>query len=341
MKYCFGIDIGGTSIKTGLFTEEGGETGLCSLPARIGGNGTHIYDDAAESVRTMLDEYGISASDVLRVGVAVPGPVYGDGRIGLANNLAIYGGYPAEEISARLGGIKAVTVNDANAAGLGELWAGSGKDCRSLCLVTLGTGVGSAIIIDGKVVTGKHGAGGEIGHICVEPEEKEPCNCGARGCCEFYASATGIVRVAGRMLASGDPMIPVSDGSANGKGRCTGSGSRLEAFGDRLTARDVCDLAKTGDALACRILDFSMDRLARALAAVTLTVDPEVFVIGGGVAAAGSVLTDRIGTGLCRYLPIIRERDHKVRTALLGNKAGMYGAAKLALEGGETAGWHL
>jgi len=329
MKYSFGIDIGGTTVKTGLFTGEGGEAGFMAMPARTGKNGAFIYDDAAASVKKMMTEYEIPESDVSGVGLAVPGPVYRDGRIGLANNLDVYGGYPAKEVSERLGGMKTVAVNDANAAGLGELWMGAGKGVGSLCLVTLGTGVGSAILVDGRVVVGKHGAGGEIGHICVEPEEKEPCNCGSFGCCEFYASATGIVRVAKRMLVSGDPMIPVGCGSA---ANVKIQDSRLAGFGDRLTAKDVCDLAKEGDALALRSLRFSMDRLARALAAVTLTTDPEIFIIGGGVAAAGTILTDMIYERLCGYLPIIRERDHKVVISSLGNKAGMYGAAKLVLE---------
>jgi len=311
MKYCFGIDIGGTTIKTGLFTEEGGEVGFASMPTRTGAGGAFIYDDAAASVKTMLSEYGILIGDVLGVGLTVPGPVYSDGRIGLANNLDVYGGYPAREVSARLEGLKTAVANDANAAGLGELWMGSGKGCASLCLVTLGTGVGGAIVEDGKVIVGRHGAGGEIGHICVEPEEKESCNCGSHGCCEFYASATGIVRVAKRMKKPG---------------------SRLADFGDELTAKDVCDLAKEGDENALEALEFSMDRLARALAAVTLTTDPDMFVIGGGVAAAGSILTDMIYEGLCRYVPLIREKDHKVTLASLGNKAGMYGAAKLVLQ---------
>lgn len=330
MKYGFGIDIGGTTVKAGLFTREGKEVGSRSVPTRTGENGAPMYDDTAALVKAMLAEYGIARSDVLGVGLTMPGPIYEDGRIGLANNLDIYGGYPAEEVSRRLDGLRTLVVNDANAAGLGELWMGAAKGCRSLCLVTLGTGVGSAVVADGKVIAGRHGAAGEVGHICVEPEETEQCNCGAYGCCEYYASATGIVRVARRMLASGDPRIPIPEGKAAED--CNASGSRLGAFGDALTAKDVCDLAKEGDALARKALEFSMDRLARALAAVTLTVDPEVFVIGGGVAAAGSILTEMIREGLCRYLPIIREKDHRVTLASLGNKAGMYGAAKLALE---------
>lgn len=326
MKYCFGIDVGGTAIKIGLFKEDGSLCDKWEIPTRTGENGLNIYDDAAGAVRKKMEEHELSFSDLLGVGVTMPGPICSDGKCGYCNNIFVNGGYPAAEVSKRLDGVKAVATNDANAAALGEMWMGAGKGYSSLCMVTLGTGVGGGLITAGQIVDGLHGAAGEIGHIRVEENEKEKCNCGGYGCCEFYASATGIVRVARRMLASGDPLTPVNDDS-----EIMFPESGLAAYGKALTAKDVCDLAREGDELAVKAIDYSMDKLARALAAVTLVADPELFVIGGGVSKAGDVIIDRVKDGIIRYTPLLRTREQEVIMAELGNDAGIYGAAGLAI----------
>lgn len=326
MKYCFGVDVGGTAIKVGFFKEDGSLIDKWSVPTVTGDNGIHIYDDAADLIREKMQSLSIEKKDVLGVGIDMPGPVYADGHLGKCSNIFITGGYPAEEISKRLSGIKAVAANDANAAAFGEMWQGAGKGYSSVCMVTLGTGVGGGIIMDGEIVAGCHGAAGEIGHIKVEDNETETCNCGGTGCCEFYASATGIVRVARRIIASGDPLKPV-DESAPQKY----ADSELAGFGSQLSAKDVCDLAREGDELALRVIRFSMDKLAKALAYVTYVADPEVFVIGGGVSRSWDVLLPLINDGIVKYSCLVKEINRNAIKAELGSDAGMYGAAALAL----------
>lgn len=328
MKYCFGIDVGGTTIKAGLFDEEGKLLENWAFATICGDNGRHIYDDVAENVLTKCKNFGITLSDVLGVGIDMPGPVYEDGKLGLCNNLGVLGGYPAEELSRRLSGKKAAVLNDANAAAMGEYWFGAGKNYYSACMVTLGTGVGGGLIMNGELMTGSHGAAGEIGHIRVADGEKESCNCGAKGCCEFYASATGIVRVAKRLAASGDPMKPLDPEKP-----FLYPDSLIAKPGASLTAKDVCDLARSGDELAGKAISFSMEKLAVALAAVTCIMDPEVFIIGGGVSKAFDVLEPLITEKIADLTPVVRDRKRNVVPALLGNDAGIYGAASVILKG--------
>lgn len=326
MKYCLGIDVGGTTIKMGLFKEDGSLCEKWSIPTTVGENGRFIYDEAAASVRRKMEENSLEMKDILGVGVTMPGPVCSDGKCGYCNNIAVNGGYPAIEISKRLEGVKAVATNDANAAALGEMWMGAGKGYGSLFMATLGTGVGGGFITAGQIVDGIHGAAGEIGHLKVEDNETERCNCGGYGCCEYYASATGMVRVARRLLASGDPLKPAAEDS-----EILFPDSAMALYGNELTVENICDLAREGDELAVKTLDFAMDKLSRALACVTCVADPEVFIIGGGVSKAGSVIIDRLKEGIVKYSPIVRVKEREVITAELGNDAGIYGAAGLAL----------
>ena len=201
--------------------------------------------------------------------------------------------------------------NDANVAALGEMWKGGGQGYKNQIMVTLGTGVGGGIILDGHIHTGVRGAGGEIGHICVEDNESEVCGCGRTGCLEQYASATGIVRLAKRRLA--------------------GNNDETVLNIESVTAKDVFDAVKAGDKVAMEIAeDFGM-YLGNALSDIAVILDPELFVIGGGVSRAGDVLLEYIKKN---YMKKALWDNNKVEFALakLGNDAGMYGAAKLALE---------
>lgn len=326
MKYLIGIDVGGTATKAGIFKEDGTLIDKWSIDTEIGDNGIHIYDDSTALIREKMEEFSIKQKDVLGVGIDMPGPVYADGHLGKCSNIFITGGYPAEEISRRLSGIKAVAANDANAAAFGEMWQGAGKGYSSVCMVTLGTGVGGGIIMDGEIIAGCHGAAGEIGHIKVEDRETEVCNCGGKGCCEYYASATGLVRVAKRIAANGDPLRPFVPGQ-----EILHPESGISRFGEELTAKDVCDLARDGDACAIEAVDFSMDKLARALGYVSYVADPEVFVIGGGVSKSSDILLPLLNEKIVQYTPLVREKERNVISAKLGNDAGMYGAAALAL----------
>ena len=211
-----------------------------------------------------------------------------------------------------LTGLNVKVGNDANVAALGEMWQGGAKGCKDVIMVTLGTGVGGGIIVDGKIVAGFNGAGGEIGHITVNNDEIEACNCGQYGCLEQYTSATGIVRVAKRKLAK------------------TASTTALTKY-EPLTAKDIFDEAKAGDEIALSLVEEVCGILGSALSNMACVVNPEVIVIGGGVSKAGSILIDCIQKHFVET-SFFACRDTKFALASLGNDAGMYGCVQMLLE---------
>lgn len=311
MKTCIGIDLGGTTVKLGLFHEDGNLIEKWEIPTRTEEDGKNILPDIAKSVLDKLSERGISHEDVCGAGMGVPGAMTPDGFVAVCVNLGWKNLNPAKELEKLLGDIPVYGGNDANVAALGESWQGGGKDHESIAAVTLGTGVGCGIILNGEILVGSRGMGGELGHMPVNREETEKCNCGARGCLELYASATGIVRLAKRHLATSDELSVLRVSS-------------------RFTAKDVLDAAKAGDELADAVVDEAMNYLVLGLAAVTYTVDPEVFVIGGGVSKAGEFLLEKIRVHYNRYI-MLNEKKADILLATLGNDAGIYGAAKLVL----------
>lgn len=312
MNYCFGIDVGGTSVKLGLFDTEGNLLDKWEIPTRKENGGAKILSDIAASVKDKITEKKIDAAQVCGVGIGVPGPVTPEGYVPVCVNLGWKDIYPGRELSALLSGVSVRVGNDANVAALGEYWRGGAQGCSNVVLLTLGTGVGGGVILDGKVVDGVHGAGGELGHVIVNPDEPLACNCGSHGCLEQYASATGVVRVAGRILTAKPETASV-----------------LRETKD-FSAKDVFDAAKEGDAIANEAVDTLCRYLGLATANCALTIDPEVFVIGGGVSRAGSILTERIEKYFEKYTPLLKIKA-KFALATLGNDAGIYGAARLVL----------
>lgn len=311
MKKCVGIDVGGTTVKLGLFCEDGELLEKWEIPTRTEENGSHILPDIAKSVLDKLAELDISRDEVCGAGIGVPGATMPDGFVEVCVNLGWKNLNPAKELEKLLCGIPVRCGNDANVAALGEFWQGGGKDYDSIAAVTLGTGVGGGIILNGDILVGSRGMGGEIGHFPVNREENEKCNCGGRGCLEQYASATGIVRLAKRHLAVSDELSVLRVSS-------------------RFTAKDVLDAAKAGDELAESVVDEAMSYLALGLTYVSYTVDPEVFVIGGGVSKAGEFLLEKLRIHYDSYMKL-KEDKAEIRLATLGNDAGIYGAAKLVL----------
>lgn len=308
--YCFGIDVGGTSVKCGLFHTDGTLVEKWEIPTRTENNGQNILPDVAETINAKLAEKNIDKADVEGVGIGIPGPINSRGEAACAVNL-YWGFTPVAQILGDLTGLKAQAGNDANVAALGEAWKGAAAGAQNIIMITLGTGVGGGIIINGKILAGSHGAGGEIGHALVVRGEEEKCNCGNHGCLEQYASATGIVRVAGRVLAASE------------------DDSTLREL-QNITAKDVLDAFKAGDVVAVRIMEYVGDLLGGAIAGFTTVVDPEAIVIGGGVSKAGQPLIDciekyyqRYAFSSCKETPIV--------LATLGNDAGIYGAAKMVL----------
>ena len=308
MKYGFGIDLGGTTVKIAYFDENGTMLDKWEIPTVTANGGDQILPDIAASVKEYLTSHKIPASDILGIGIGVPGAVNGKGVVNRCVNLG-WGVFNIAEDLSKLTGFPVKAGNDANVAALGEIWMGAAKGCRSAVMVTLGTGVGGGVIVNGKVIDGSHGAGGEIGHITVNRHETATCGCGKHGCLEQYSSATGVVRCMKKLLDE-NPDIP-----------CTLRGTDF-------AAKDVFDAARSGDALAAREVDEMTDTLGMALATIASTTDPEMFLIGGGVARAGDVLFDPLVEHFKTYA-FKSCRETPIKAASLGNDAGIYGAVRL------------
>lgn len=310
MKYCFGVDIGGTTVKMGLFEESGTIIDKWEISTDTSEEGKAILPNIAVSIEKKIEEHKLDKNDIAGIGAGVPAPVTAEGVVNGSANL----GWTYKEVKKEfeeLTGLTSYIANDANVAALGEMWKGGGEGEKNMIMVTLGTGVGGGIIIDGKMLVGANGAGGEIGHLCVNYDETDQCGCGNRGCLEQYASATGIVRLAKQKL---------------------GQEMRTTILNkEDVTAKDVFDAVKAGDDVAKEIATTFGRYLGYGLANLAAVTDPAVFVIGGGVSKAGEVL-----------IPYIREpymeraffANKNVRFVLakLGNDAGICGAAKLILD---------
>lgn len=309
-KYAFGVDIGGTTVKIGLFDKDGCVLDKWEIPTNKENDGDSVLPDVADSIKAKMQEKGIDADDVQGVGVGAPGAV---DREGTLVSGAVNIGWGVFNIPKVLGGYLNLPVeaaNDANIAAFGEMWQGGGKGYSNLVAVTLGTGVGGGIIIDEKILIGANGAGGEIGHIHIEDNETESCNCKNKGCLEQYASATGIVRLAKRRLTKDDKPTVLREGT--------------------LSAKSVFDAVKAGDEVAIEIAEQFGDYLGKGLAAVAGTVNPEIFVIGGGVSKAGEILLKFVEPAFKKYA-FVACKDTKFALATLGNDAGIFGAAGLIL----------
>lgn len=309
-QYVFGVDIGGTTVKLGLFNKAAELLDKWEIPTVKENGGEQILPDVAKSILKKMEEKGIAKSDIIGIGVGAPGAVDEEGTmVGGAVNLG-WGVLNIPQILKEYLDVPVKAANDANVAALGEMWQGGGKGHRNMVAVTLGTGVGGGIIVEGKILTGATGAGGEIGHIHMEDNETELCGCKKKGCLEQYASATGIVRLTKRRLAEDD------------KPSCLREGE--------ISAKTVFDGVKAGDEVAIEIAERFGNYLGKGLAMVACTVNPEVFVIGGGVSKAGEILLSFIKPSFEKY---VFSPCKKVEFALakLGNDAGIYGAAALVI----------
>ena len=311
MKYGFGVDLGGTTVKIAFFDQTGTMLDKWEIPTVTANNGSQILPDIAASVLNYLEDKKISREQIIGIGIGVPGPVDDAGVVNRCGNLG-WGVFNVHTVLGELTGFPIKAGNDANVAALGEAWKGGAVGCDNMVLATFGTGVGGGIVVNGKPVNGVHGAAGEIGHVVVERDEKEPCTCGKYGCVEMYCSATGVVRLAKRRMAQDQRH------------------SVLREI-DNLTCKDVFDAGNRGDALALEVLEQVYTYMGQFLAAVCCVTDPEVVVLGGGVSKAGQPLLE----GAKRYFDkYIFHASASIRFALatLGNDAGAYGAFKLILD---------
>ena len=311
MKYGFGVDLGGTTVKIAYFDEEGTMLSKWEIPTVTAGGGSQILPDIAASIRQFLEQKTINSDAVIGVGIGVPGPVNSKGVVNKCVNLGWDVFNISQELSA-LVGFPVKAGNDANVAALGEFWKGGGRGCDNMVFVTLGTGVGGGIVIEGRLLHGAHGSGGEIGHLVLNRDETEKCGCGKQGCVEQYCSATGIVRLARKALSAYSGV------------------SKLQRF-DPLTCKDIFDCGKAGDELAVQVLDQFYAYLGEFLGNICNVVDPDAVVLGGGVSKAGQVLLDGTRPFFDKYV-FHAARGARFALASLGNDAGAYGAFKLALD---------
>ena len=306
-EYGFGVDIGGTTIKIGLFDMGGALIEKWEIPTRTENNGNQILDDICQAVHQKMVETGIKKEQVEGIGLGVPGPVGSDGTVYGCVNL----GWPTFNVESTLYqkiGIPVKAGNDANVAALGEMWQGGGKGHQNVMMITLGTGVGCGLVINGKIVAGAHGAGGEVGHIHIRDDEHEVCGCGKKGCLEQYVSANGIVRVAKRKLEQEQRNTSLNQYTA-------------------LSSKGIYDEAKKGDMVAMEIVDEICEILGNILAMLCNTIDPEVVVIGGGVSKAGNILIEGIRKHYVKHAFHATEKT-EITLALLENDAGMVGCVR-------------
>ena len=311
MKYCFGVDIGGTSVKLGLFQIDGQLIDKWEIPTRKENEGEKILPDITSSLMKKLEERRVEKEHVIGIGVGVPAPVTRAGIVRATANLG-WGYKEVKRELEELTGLEVQVGNDANVAALGEMWKGGGLGYKNLVMVTLGTGVGGGVILNGNILTGVNGAGGEIGHICVNYNEEDKCGCGKTGCLEQYASATGIVRLAKKKLANETRKTMLN--------------------AEFISAKKIWDAVKEQDEVAMEIAEEFGAYLGHAIANFTVVLDPDVVVIGGGVSRAGIILIDYIQ----KYYDekaFFSNKNLKFVLAELGNDAGIYGAAKLAIDG--------
>lgn len=306
-KIVYGVDIGGTTVKVGAFTADGVLLEKWEIPTRTEENGTKIIPDVVKSVRDNMEQHGYQDEDVVGMGVGAPGPVDADGMIYRAVNLG-WGTFNLAKAFEEELHLPVKAGNDANVAALGEMWKGGAKGYKDVVMVTLGTGVGGGVIVNGRLVAGHTGSGGEIGHIKVEEQEPIACNCGGYGCLERYASATGVVALAQKYLAESDAESVLRK--------------------EELTCKSVWDAVKAEDAVALQVADKFGYYLGKGLAMIAAVTNPDVFVVGGGVSKAGEILFDYTKPYFEKFA-FAGCKNANFVLAQLGNDAGIYGAAQL------------
>lgn len=311
-KYAFGVDLGGTTIKIGLFQTNGALIDKWEIPTRKEEKGIYILDDISSALENKIQEMKITKEEVEGIGMGVPGPVDANGTIYKCVNLG-WEVFNARKVLEKKIGLKVKTGNDANVAALGEMWQGGGKGCKNIVMVTLGTGVGGGIIIDGKILPGINGAAGEIGHIPVNEEEMEYCGCGKRGCLEQYASATGVYRSMKKYLKE-NPEIP-----------CILREKKV------YTTKDIFDAARNGDQAAGKIVDDTGLLLGKIFASISCVINPDAFVVGGGMSKAGDILFHPIRKHYEKYA-FHATKETKIYCATLGNDAGIYGGVRMVID---------
>lgn len=310
--YVFGVDVGGTTVKLGLFDPCGEMLEKWEINTNTNNNGKFILNDISESIFSKIDERKLRLIDIEGIGIGVPGPVLSSGVVQKCVNL----GWDVVDVKVEmenLTGLRVEVGNDANVAALGEMWQGGGKGYKNLVMVTLGTGVGGGVVVAENIIAGSDGAAGEIGHLLANEEEEEFCTCGNRGCLEQYASATGIVRVANNLIS------------------CESGRSSILANDKNMDAKSIFEAVRKNDKVAKEAVETLYHTLGKSLAQIACVCNPQVFVIGGGMSKEGDVLIEGIKKYYQRY-SFHASKNTYFKIAKLGNDAGVFGAAKMILQ---------
>lgn len=316
-KWVVGVDLGGTTTKLAFINQSGDIIHKWEIPTDNRENGKYITINIGKTVDETLAELGQTKEKLIGIGMGAPGPVdYENGVLYNTVNLGWEDNYPLQKELETVTSLPAAIDNDANCAALGEMWKGAGAGAKDLVCVTLGTGVGGGVITNGAIVQGVSGAAGEIGHITSIPNGGAPCNCGKTGCLETVASATGIVRLANEKLQNQEKDSQLK--------------SILLSTG-KIAAKDVFDCARDGDAVSLEVVEEVAFHLGLALANLGSTLNPVQIVLGGGVSKAGTILLDKVQANFDKYAFQRVKESTEISIAILGNDAGVIGAAWLAM----------
>jgi len=312
-KWIIGVDLGGTTIKMAFVSDAGDIIDKWEIDTDLTENGANITRDIARSLDEQLHKHGRSKQGIVGIGMGAPGFInFENGSVFEAINIG-WKNFPLKSELEKVTNLPVAVDNDANLAALGEMWKGAGEGALDLICITLGTGVGGGVIINGQIAHGIGGMAGEIGHITCVPKGGYRCNCGRRGCLETVASATAIKRIALNRFQDRPE-------------------SRLYTIYQEkrdLTTKDVFDMAKVEDALALSLVDDVARHLGSVLSNVAILLNPQKIVIGGGVSLAGDVLLKPIDHYIKTFtLPRVYD-GLELCKATLGNDAGVIGGAWL------------
>ncbi|MGL5715331.1 MAG: ROK family protein [Paraclostridium sp.] len=311
--YYIGIDIGGTGIQAGVVNEEGKIVYRNECVTDVAGGFEKVMEDINVMVRDMLKENGISIGNIKSVGCGVPSFINKKGQATCVN-LGWKEVYFVDMLQSKFPEVKVFAENDATVAALAEAKAGSMKGCDVGVMYTLGTGVGGGIIINGKVFNGAHNMGSEIGHVIIDSNYFD-CNCGNNGCLETFCSATAIIRHAKKLIQ---------------QGRASKVLELAENNVENINAKNVFDAYRENDEVAVETIDRFKSYLAKGIAGMINTLDPEVISLGGGISRSGDIILDGLEDMVRNHIPFKNEEFAKVVIATLGADAGIVGAAFLS-----------
>lgn len=311
-KIVVGVDIGGTAIKVGICNIEGALLHTYEGPTEVEKGSDAVCENIAAYARLIVEQSPFEWEQVEGVGIGIAGFLdIPRGFVHKSVNL-FFENVPLKDILEEKLGKKVLVNNDANVAALGEAWAGAGRGISDCVCYTLGTGVGGGVIINGKIVEGFKGMAGELGHMAIVPDlEAIQCGCGNKGCLETVSSATGIIRMAKDAVERGD--------------------RTSLSFVENIMAKDVIDAAKAGDEVAARIVNRAAFYLGKSMGMVSVILNPQRYIIGGGVSKAGEFLFEQIRDVYSKATPEMAQQGVEIVPAILGNDAGVVGAAGLII----------